>query len=175
MWLNKEGWRLNWKVAILRCVAAEEVDAMKEAAVQLLREVIEGDLHGEVLEVRRVAGQLLDISAALYELVDYHRADLVLTVGGIGLDEQDVMPEATMQVVDRTIPGIAEALRAARMGKDPQVMLQRGVAGVKGSTLIVNLPSDANVMLENIETILPALARALKILQPQRGAVAPSE
>jgi molybdopterin adenylyltransferase len=94
---------------------------------------------------------------------------LVLTVGGTGLSPRDVTPEATRAVIEREVPGLAEAMRAASAGITPNAWLSRGVAGLLGGTLIVNLPGSRKAALENLEAILPALPHAVTMLAGDAG------
>ena len=90
-----------------------------------------------------------------------HDCDLLLTNGGTGLHPRDVTPEATLEVVERTVPGIGEAMRAASLAVTPMAMLSRGIAGVRGSTLVINLPGSPKAAVENFEVVLPILRHAL--------------
>lgn len=93
--------------------------------------------------------------------VDEKNIDLVLTTGGTGMAPTDVTPEATVQVVQRPVPGIAEAMRQASLAKTPNAVLSRGVAGIRGTSLIINLPGSLKAARENIEAVLAALPHAL--------------
>jgi molybdenum cofactor synthesis domain-containing protein len=95
--------------------------------------------------------------------------DLVLTTGGTGMSPRDVTPEATRSVLDREAPGFAEAMRAASLSITPHAMLSRAVSGVRGSTLIINLPGSPRAVRENLEFILPALPHALEKLRGDEG------
>jgi molybdenum cofactor synthesis domain-containing protein len=102
------------------------------------------------------------IAAAIEELAA--SADLVLTTGGTGLAVRDVTPEATRTVLQREVPGIAEALRADSIAKTPHGLLSRGVAGVLGTTLVVNLPGSTGGCRDGYAILRPALEHALSLL-----------
>ena len=106
-----------------------------------------------------------EIATVLTSWADEKGADLILTTGGTGLSPRDVTPEATMSVIRRTVPGMAEAMRAASLLKTPHAMISRAVAGVRGRTLIVNLPGSPRAAMENVEVLLPALEHAIAKLQ----------
>jgi molybdopterin adenylyltransferase len=90
------------------------------------------------------------------------KVDLILTTGGTGLSPRDVTPEATREVIDREIPGIAEAMRLEGLKKTPRSMLSRAVAGVRGTTLIINLPGSPRAVQENLGAILDVLPHAIE-------------
>ncbi len=109
------------------------------------------------------------IAGTLLVWADEVGLDLVLTTGGTGFAPRDVTPEATLDVITRQAPGMAEAMRAASLSITPHAMLSRAVAGIRGSTLIVNLPGSPKAVRENLEVILPALPHAVELLQGGKG------
>jgi molybdenum cofactor synthesis domain-containing protein len=106
-----------------------------------------------------------EIGQTLIAWADDELLDVILTTGGTGLSPRDVTPEATLAVVDRTVPGMAEAMRAESLLKTPHAMISRAVAGVRGRTLIINLPGSPKGAVENLQTLLPALEHAVAKLQ----------
>jgi molybdopterin adenylyltransferase len=122
--------------------------------------------HGvEVAFTELVADERPLIASALRKWSDSNAADLILTTGGTGLSPRDVTPEATLQVVDRLVPGFSEAMRAASLAKTPYAMLSRAVCGIRNRTLILNLPGSPAGAVENLEAIWPAVPHAIRKLQ----------
>ncbi len=105
------------------------------------------------------------IAATLRCWADERRLDLILTTGGTGVAPRDVTPEATLDVVERLALGLAEAMRAASMRVTPHAMLSRAVAGIRGRTLIINLPGSPKGAVENLRVVLPVLPHAIALLQ----------
>jgi molybdenum cofactor synthesis domain-containing protein len=98
--------------------------------------------------------------------------DVILTTGGTGFAPRDITPEATLAVVERVAPGLVEAMRAASLRITPHAMLSRAAAGIRGRTLIVNLPGNPKAALENLEVIVPVLPHAVQLLREDPGAEA---
>ena len=97
------------------------------------------------------------------KLLEYvSKVDLILTTGGTGLSPRDVTPEATLDVIERQIPGIAEAMRIEGLKKTNRAMLSRAVAGVRGQTLIINLPGSPTAVKENLEVIIDVIPHAIE-------------
>jgi molybdopterin adenylyltransferase len=120
---------------------------------------------GYEVERRVVPDDRQTIAAALRDLAE--RSNLVLTTGGTGLAPRDVTPEATLDVVERVAPGIAEALRSDAAARTPHGLLSRGVAGLIGSTLVINLPGSRGGVRDGFEVLRAALPHALELLRDE--------
>jgi molybdenum cofactor synthesis domain-containing protein len=139
-----------------RVSRGEADDKSGDALAELLR------ADGHDVERRVVPDEAEDIAAAIEELAA--GAEVVLTTGGTGLAPRDVTPEATRTVLQREAPGIAEALRADSIAKTPHGLLSRGVAGVLGRTLVVNLPGSTGGCRDGYAVLRPALGHAVSLL-----------
>ncbi|MBC9784778.1 MogA/MoaB family molybdenum cofactor biosynthesis protein [Heliobacterium chlorum] len=132
-------------------------------------------IDGNVAAYKIVPDERELIAAALREMADDLALDLIFTTGGTGFSPRDVTPEATLAVVERLVPGIPEAIRAESMKITPRAMLTRGTAGIRGKTLIINLPGSPKAVAECLDVILQALPHGIEILKGQAGECARPE
>ncbi len=142
---------------------------------KVLEEVLESS--GFIVAEREVVPDDLEaVTEALLRFVDELKVDLVLTTGGTGMSPRDITPEATLKVIQKQVPGMAEAMRAFSLKKTPHAMLSRAICGIRGNTLIVNLPGSPTGARENLGVILPALPHGLSKLRgdPSECATPPS-
>ena len=132
------------------------------------REDLSGPLIGEM--IKKIGAELKyyevipDEKILIKEkLIEYSRkVDLILTTGGTGLSARDVTPEATLEIIDKEVPGIAEAMRSEGLKKTNRAMLSRAVAGVKGNSLIINLPGSPKAVKESLSVILDVIPHAIE-------------
>ena len=98
----------------------------------------------------------------LVEYADVRRLDLIITTGGTGVTPRDVTPEATKAVIERELPGMSEAMRAESLKKTPNAMISRAVCGIRGQSLIINLPGSPKAVRENLAVVMPALIHTIE-------------
>ena len=116
--------------------------------------------------------ELIQLRDTLAAWSDSGDTDIILTTGGTGFSPRDVTPEATLAVIQRPAPGLAEAMRLESLKVTPHAMLSRAAAGIRSRTLIVNLPGSPKAAVENLQVILPVLPHAVQLLQESAGAEA---
>lgn len=152
------------KVGILT-ISDRASSGQREDRSGLVIEEILKAMEAEVVAYRIIPDEKQIIVDNLKELCDEVEVDLVLTTGGTGLSPRDVTPEATLEVIEKRVPGFEEAMRAESVKATPHAMLSRAVCGVRGRTLIVNLPGSPKAVRENLEVILPAIPHGIEVLR----------
>lgn len=152
----------NYKLAILiasdKGAQGEREDKSGAVIIDKLR------FLADMIDYRIVPDEKEMLQKAFIELVEEKKADLILTSGGTGFGPRDVTPEATLAVIDRLVPGIPEAMRWQSYQITPKAMLSRGTAGIRGKTLIINLPGSPKAVAECLDVVLPALDHGLEVL-----------
>ena len=142
------------------CSRGEREDASGAALVQLLN-----GIGADVVESKILSDDLEPLVQALKHFAEREDVNLIVTTGGTGLGPRDNTPEATLQVIEREAPGIAEAIRAESLKVTPMAMLSRGVCGVRAGTLIINLPGSPKAVRESFAVVAPVLAHAIDLLE----------
>lgn len=153
-----------YKVAILTISDRGSKGEREDSSGPLIQEMIK-DLPGMVIHYEIIPDEKEMIVEALKKSADQLKADLIFTTGGTGLSPRDVTPDATWKVIEKEVPGFSEAMRAESLKKTPHAMISRAVTGIRGESLIVNLPGSPKSVRENLSVILPALPHALSKLK----------
>ncbi|MCF6095530.1 molybdopterin-binding protein [Thermovorax subterraneus] len=135
----------------------------EDKSAKVIEELI-ATVNGRVEEYVLVPDDLDAIKESLMAMCE-KGLDLILTTGGTGFSPRDNTPEATLAVIEKQVPGIPEAMRQKSLEKTPHAMLSRAVAGIRGRTLIINLPGSPRAVRENLEVVLPALPHAVQLLK----------
>lgn len=141
------------------CSRGERKDESGEALTQLL-----SDLGAEVVETKILSDDLQPLTETLRLYAERRDVNLIITTGGTGLAPRDNTPEATLEVIEREVPGLAEAIRAESLRHTPMAMISRGVCGVRYGTLIINLPGSPKAVRESFAVIRPVLNHAIDLL-----------
>ena len=142
------------------CSRGEREDASGAALVELLT-----GMGAEVVESKILSDDLEPLVQALRQFAERADVNLIVTTGGTGLGPRDNTPEATREVIEREAPGIAEAMRAESLKVTPMAMISRGVCGVRGGTLIINLPGSPKAVRESFAVVAPVLSHAIDLLE----------
>lgn len=154
----------RWQAGILTVSDTRSQGLRADTATPLIRQLLE-EAGFVVHETALVPDDQRRIQGGLIDMADRQRLPLVITIGGTGLSPRDVTPEATRGVIEREAPGLAEAMRVATATRNPLAWLSRGVAGLRGRTLIVNLPGTPEGAKECLQVLLPLLPHALEMVQ----------
>lgn len=140
-----------------------------DASGPLIQSIIVERLKWTIAVAQIIPDDRAIIRDMLRAWCDDLKLNLILTTGGTGFAPRDVTPEATRDVIEREAPGLAEAMRADSLQKTPHAMLSRAVCGIRGRTLIVNLPGSPKAVRENLDTLLPVLPHAIDLLRDAPG------
>lgn len=160
----------NIKVAVLTMSDKASRGERKDLSYEAIAKTLKNNLsEAEIVSYEVIPDEREIIVQKLVNLVDEKQVDLLLTTGGTGLSPRDVTPEATMEVITKLVPGIAEAMRAESLKKTPAAMISRAVAGIRKRTLVVNLPGSPKGARECLEVILPAIPHAIEIIKGEVG------
>ena len=137
----------------------ERADASGPAIEEIMKQI-----GGHIEKYVIVPDEKRDIKEAIIDMSDMLGLNLILTTGGTGFSKRDVTPEATLEVIEKYVPGIPEAMRAKSLQVTPKAMLSRAQAGIRKQSLIINLPGSPKGVRENLEAIIPALKHGIEIL-----------
>jgi molybdopterin adenylyltransferase len=137
-----------------------------DASGPVIEEMIK-QIGGHVEKYVIVPDEKQDIKEAIIDMSDKLGLNLILTTGGTGFSKRDITPEATLEVLERHVPGIPEAMRAKSLQITPKAMLSRAQAGIRKQSLVINLPGSPKSVRENLEVIIPALRHGIEILTGQ--------
>ncbi|MFQ5598110.1 MAG: molybdenum cofactor biosynthesis protein B [Nitrospiria bacterium] len=157
-----------FSVGILTVSDKGAAGTREDGSGRLLHELVE-TLPGKVVVYKIVPDEKAAICKEMILFSDEWRVDLIFSTGGTGLSSRDVTPEATQEVLDGVIPGIGEIMRVEGYRKNPRAVISRGIAGVRGRTLIVNLPGSPKAVRENFEILFPLLPHAIEKIQDTGG------
>lgn len=157
----------SYKFAVLtssdRCSRGEAQDASGPLAIEMLKSA-----GGEQAAYDLVADDMGRIKERLLHYCDSLKVDAVITTGGTGFGPRDIMPEAAAGVIERHVPGLPELMRAEGLKKTKKAVLSRGIAGLRGRTLIINLPGSPKAVKESLEAVLDLIPHAIEMIEGGR-------
>jgi molybdenum cofactor synthesis domain-containing protein len=152
------------KVGILTISDKASIGEREDKSGALLKDLVEFS-GGEVAASKIVPDEVQQIGSTLIEWADKQKVQIIFTTGGTGLSERDVTPEATAKVIQREAPGFSEAIRQQSFEKTKKAILSRGISGIRGKTLIINLPGSPKAIDESFKILQPVLHHAVEILE----------
>ena len=155
-----------FRLAVLTVSTSGYQGSREDTSGQAIQEIL-GPPDYQVVRYEIVADDKDVIADRLAQWADAPDVDMIVSTGGTGLGHRDVTPEACLSIIDREVPGLAEAMRAETLQFTPMAMLSRSVAGIRGSTLIITLPGSPTGVRECLEVVKPALPHALEVLQKE--------
>jgi molybdopterin adenylyltransferase len=150
-------------VGIITASDKGSIGEREDESGRVIREMIAG-IGGDVVDYVVIPDEKEVIKNELLRMVE-NEVELIITTGGTGLGPRDTTPDATLEVIDRQVPGLAEAMRAEGLKVTKHAMLSRAVCGTRGKTLIINLPGSPKGVSENLSVILPALPHGIDVLK----------
>ena len=153
-----------YRLAILTVSTSGSQGQREDTGSQAIKEVLAEPEYG-VVRYEIVSDEKDVIAQRMAEWADSPDVDLVVSTGGTGLGPRDVTPEACLSILDKEVPGLAEAMRAETLKFTPMAMISRSVAGIRGNTLIVTLPGSPRGVKETLEVVKPVLPHAIELLQ----------
>lgn len=153
----------QFSVAVLTASDKGSRGEREDESGRVIHEMV-AEAGGQVTAYDVVPDDYDTLRDKLIEYADERRVNLVLTTGGTGLSPRDNTPEATLSVIDKQVPGMAEAMRAFGLQKTPHAMISRAVCGIRRRTLIVNLPGSPRAVRENLGVVMPAIPHAVQVL-----------
>jgi len=159
---------MMWTVGILTLSDKGSRGEREDISGKVIHEIVK-TIDGQVEQYEIIPDEKELIVEYLKRYADENKLDLIITTGGTGLAKRDVTPDATLEVIEREIPGMAEEMRRVSRGKTPYAMISRAVVGARGNSIIVNLPGSPKGVRENLEAIIKVIPHALEILQGKMG------
>ena len=153
-------------LAVLTISTSGHQGNREDTSGQAIKDHLEGE-NFQVVRSEIVPDDKDTIAARLAEWADSPDVDLIVTTGGTGLSRYDVTPEACLSILDKEVPGLAEAMRASTLQFTPMAMLSRSVAGIRGKTLIITLPGSTKGVKECLDVVNPVLPHALELLNKE--------